>query len=113
MKKLLSVVATVALSLGSVLGMSAAALAVPITYELTASSTSLAVGETATLATNAPEDAIAAIFVDGVIAGDTLAASALNGAEYAWGWGVSDNSVAHTLSFGSTSRARLGSPLTP
>ncbi|MBC9926887.1 MULTISPECIES: hypothetical protein [unclassified Leucobacter] len=98
MKKLLSVVATVALSLGSVLGMSSAALAVPVSYELTASSTSLAAGETATLATNAPEDAIAAIFVDGVIAGDTLAASALNGAEYAWGWGVSDNSVAHTLS---------------
>ena len=78
MKKLLSVVATVALSLGSVLGMSAAALAAPVSYELSASSTSLAAGETATLATNAPEDAIAAIFVDGVIAGDTLAASALN-----------------------------------
>lgn len=99
MKRLLSVVATVALGIGSVLGMSAAAVATPLSYELTATSTSLAEGETVTLAANAPEGAVAAIFVDGVIAGDTLAASALNGAEYTWGWGVTDTTVEHTVSF--------------
>lgn len=98
MKRFLSVIAAVALSIGSLVGVSTAAVATPV-YTVTATSSSLAEGESTTLATDAPEDAVVAVFVDGVLSGELSTAAALNNATYAWGWGVTDTSIEHTVSF--------------
>ncbi|MGK0715845.1 hypothetical protein ACR5KS_07230 [Leucobacter sp. W1153] len=98
MKKLLSVIATLALSLGSLVAVSTAAAALPATYAVTSTAATVSEGESTTIATDAPDDAVVTVFVDGVST-ETLTAGALDGAVYSWGWGVTDTSVAHTVSF--------------